>query len=166
MSARMCGGIMGIGLAALVAVFLWRTLRSDEASSGAAVQPAHAADLTAPSAPSSTPATPATSRAPAIAPRAAAFVDEPRDARWASATERTLRERFRTVRGARLSDTECRTRQCRLVVIGSRDQIGHTIAELGGAHGLHGLAIALELAPPESHADGSVTLRAYAQFSR
>jgi hypothetical protein len=179
MSARTLGGTLGLGVAALVAVFTWRTLRSDEASSDEAVRPAHAADRTAPSIRSirspgspALPALPAPPAAPALPPHAAvdphdaAFTDEPRDAAWASTTEYTLRERFRTLRGGRLAEAACRTRQCRLILVGSREQIGRTISELAGAHGLHGWATAVELLAPESHADGTVALRVYAQFSR
>jgi hypothetical protein len=53
-----------------------------------------------------------------------------------------------------------------MIVVGSRAEIGRTIAELGGAHGLHGYASAVVLSPPEVHADGNLALRAYARFSR
>ena len=74
--------------------------------------------------------------------------------------------RFAALRGARLADAECRTRQCRLVLVGSRDQLGRTISELAGAHGLHGYARDVALAPPEPRSDGAYAMRAYAQFSR
>lgn len=161
--------LAGVALVALVAVVLWRTLRSHEASSDAAVRPTPAADRTPPSSAagsSTVPAPPALPPQVPGDPREISFRDEPRDAAWADVTEHALRERFRTVRGGQLTEAACRTQQCRLVIAGSRAQIARTIADLGGAHGLHSLAASIELEVPEPRPDGNLTLRAYAQFSR
>lgn len=99
-------------------------------------------------------------------PRDAAFTSEPREAAWAAPTERELRARFQAVRGGKLADLECRTRQCRAVITGNEAELGHTIAELSGSHGLHGYADKVVLAAPDARPDGSFALRAFIQFRR
>lgn len=170
MSARALGGV---AIAVILGGVAWSVLRcADEHTSAAPVRPPGAADIAAQPAPPRSPgpaaAPPAASppALPAINPQDDAFDREPRDPAWAGGTERALRVRFAAIRGGRLADTECRTRQCRLVIVGTRDQIARTIRELAGAHGLHAAAADIALAAPEARSDGTFAMRAYALFSR
>jgi hypothetical protein len=183
MSARALGGV---AIAVILGGLAWSVLRrADEHTSGAPVRPPGATDVTpqtAPPLPAIDPrdATrggvngpalpgqpPADGKSPLLNdPREDGFAREPRDLAWAGDTERALRVRFAAIRGGRLDDTECRTRQCRLVIVGTRDQLARTIRELAGSHGLHGYAADIALAAPEARSDGAFAMRAYAQFSR
>ena len=109
------------------------------------------------------PVPPAGSGAPPAA--ATEFGAQARDPEWASATETEIRKRFRSMRGAKLEATECRQDQCLLTVAGSETEVGKTIAELEGPHGLHGFARNVLLTAPETR-DGKMVLRAYALFDR
>lgn len=93
------------------------------------------------------------------------FAAQSRDPQWASATEAEITKRVRALRGAKLEATECRHDQCVLTVAGSEAEVGKTIAELEGPHGLHGFARNVLLTAPETR-DGKMVLRAYALFDR
>jgi len=169
MSARMLGSL---AIVAVAVGLSWCALtRHDDASSGAAVRRPRSTDLTPPTPPprpAATPApvSPAAATAEILDPREAAFTNEPREDAWASRTERELRARFQAMRGGRLAEVECRARQCRVLVAGSQAELGKTINELGGSHGLHGYADQVELTPPVERPDGSFALRAFTLFRR
>jgi hypothetical protein len=94
------------------------------------------------------------------------FNAEGRDAQWASETEGGIKERFAKVRGGKLENAECRQTQCRLTIVGSEGDLAQAIADLEGARGLHGYAKNIILSAPAKKADGTLELRAFAQFER
>jgi hypothetical protein len=176
-----------LGILALVAIaggLAWFALPSpSEAPSSPPVRPPRAATLTPPlsagaaaaRAPEATapriaaaPPEDAATVTPALArePRDAGFAREPRDGAWADRTERALRGRFGQLRGGKLAQIECRARQCRIVVVGTQAELGKTIAELSGAHGLHDLGARIALSPLEARGDAGFALRAFAVFDR
>ncbi|HEY4240881.1 MAG TPA: hypothetical protein VGM88_13755 [Kofleriaceae bacterium] len=95
-----------------------------------------------------------------------AFEAEQRDGDWAPGTEAEIHKRFQLIRGSKLTSVECRDTECRLILDGSQADLQRTIADLEGAHGLHGYAHDLLLTMPKTNADGSVTLHAFARFNR
>jgi hypothetical protein len=95
-----------------------------------------------------------------------AFLAEPRDDAWAPGVEAELAKRFRSIRGGKLGDLECRKSQCRLVIAGSQGDVGQTIADLEGHRGLHGYAKTVVLGRPTKKPDGSVELPIYTVFER
>lgn len=96
----------------------------------------------------------------------ATFLAQSRDPDWAPSTEGEIRKRFQKIRGAKLSETECRHSQCRIVVAGGEAEVSRTIADLEGDRGLHGFAQNLLLTAPERKPDGSLVLRVFALFDR
>lgn len=117
-----------------------------------------------PTEPGERPALPAT---PDAAPPTALelFSAEPRDERWAPRTEAELRKRLRPIAAIASDDIECRSRQCRISITGTKDAVGDAISDLEGPRGLHGYAEHVVLTAPERRADGTVVLRAFVQFA-
>jgi hypothetical protein len=102
---------------------------------------------------------------PTLSPEAA-FTAQNRDTDWAPSTEDEIRRRFKKVRGAKLSEAECRQSQCRIIVAGTQADVSRTIADLESDRGLHGFAQNILLTAPERKPDGSLVLRAFALFER
>jgi len=94
------------------------------------------------------------------------FEAEARDAEWAPTVESGIKQRFEKVRGAKLEATECRRTQCRLTIVGVEGDLAQTIADLEGSRGLHGYARSILLSAPVPKSDGTIELRAFAQFDR
>lgn len=103
---------------------------------------------------------------PATPTPAQEFASQTRDADWASPTETEIKKRWQQIRGGALEDVECHQSQCKLTIVGSQRDVGRSIADLEGAHGLHGFAKSLYLSGPEKKPDGTIVLRAYASFER
>lgn len=98
---------------------------------------------------------------------AAAFAAEARDESWARPTEAEIRKRLDPLGRTLVRSTECRARQCELVLAGSEPALATAFAYLESAKGLQGYARTILLTTPD-HAVGSDSLevRAYAAFDR
>jgi hypothetical protein len=112
---------------------------------------------------------------PALAPEAVpaaptaneVFETESRDDAWAKTTEAELAKRWKKIRGAAVESTECHASQCRVIVTGSEQDVGKTVADLEGSRGLHGFADkGVHLTAPEINADGTVALKIFVRFDR
>lgn len=164
-----------VGIAVIAGGIAWFAVRDDEGEKSAMpISPKSpgSADLTAPSRVVSAPTPP---QLPSLDPKhpalprltaAEAFAAQPRDDDWAPSTENEIRKRFKQVRGAKLSELDCRQSQCRIVVAGTQADVSRTIADLEGDRGLHGFAQNLLLTAPERKPDGTLVLRAFAMFER
>lgn len=96
---------------------------------------------------------------------AVTFAGQDRDLAWAPTTEAEIKRRFTAIRGARLESTECRQDQCMIVIAGTQDDLGNTLAAIEEPRGLHGFAETILLTAPEQR-NGQLVLRAYAKFAR
>ncbi|MDQ3364615.1 MAG: hypothetical protein M3680_04225 [Myxococcota bacterium] len=171
-----------VGGLAIVGIVTWIALRGDATPPAPPPRPAPAAPATVvptpngstpdaaawtgatPPAPAADPAAdPAT---PATPPAQLAFEAEVRDDGWATTTEREIQARFAKLRRDTLRATECKTGQCRVLLVGTQDAVGDTIADLEGPRGMHGFAKTVLLTAPTQQPDGTVELRAFLSFER
>jgi hypothetical protein len=164
-----------VGIAVIAGGVAWFALRDGEGEKPTTpISPKSpgSADLTTPSKVVSVPAPPrlpsADTKNPALPKLTAAevFAAQPRDDEWAPPTETEIRKRFKRVRGAKLSELDCRQSQCQIIVAGTQADVSRTIADLEGDRGLHGFAQNLLLTAPERKPDGTLVLRAFAMFDR
>ena len=158
-----------VGILAIVAVVAWLVLRGDSAQpTPAPATPPVARGSAAINAPERPTLGSDTARPelPAIGPTAEdTFSEEDRDAAWAPKTETEIAKRWKQVRGAKLESSECRRTQCRLVIVGTEQEVAASIADLEGPRGLHGFAENVLLTSPAKTGD-TITLRIYAKFDR
>lgn len=161
-----------VGITVILSSLAWFALRTTKRDLPNPARPGGSVPLTTTRAPVAAPPSPTLGsdgprpELPKPPTAEAAFASQTRDTEWAPATEDEIRKRYRTVRGARLAEAECRQSQCRLVVAGTEDEIGRAIADLESMHGLRGFASSLLLGSPARQPDGTVELHAFALFER
>ncbi|MGE0550570.1 MAG: hypothetical protein AB7O24_03190 [Kofleriaceae bacterium] len=110
------------------------------------------------------PVPPGSATGPATTPKQP-FATQTRDPRWAAKTEGEIRNRFATIRGARLQSAECRHDQCLVAIAGTAAEVTTSIADIEAPTGLKGFARSIVLSAPEQ--DGNrMVLRFYAVFDR
>ncbi len=161
------GGFVG-ALGAVAILLSCKGETSKKATSGSAAE-TEAVRPVEPESGASAPKAPTLPARPELPTRAtpnARFTAETRDSEWAPGAESEIRKRFADIRGAALQSAECRQSQCRLTIAGTEGEVGRTIADLESNRGLHGYAKSVLLTAPERKADGSLVLRAFAQFDR
>jgi hypothetical protein len=172
----MSRGRVVVGSVLAIAGLACREPKESPKPAPAAVDPSGSAQVPAIEAPVA-PSLPADAAIAEIAPPAAAPTDaaiaplvafdaQPRDPAWAAKTEREIEQRFTKVRGGTLEATECRQSACRLTITGSEGDVGQTIADLESPRGMHGYARSITLTAPEKRPDGTLVLRAIANFER